>query len=374
MLDAPPQEPLLATCKGCVLLSDHALKLRAFRIVAALVGANACILTLLFVIARTYPSLLSAGLLALSFGLRHAVDADHIAAIDNVTRRLIADRKQPQLTGLWFSLGHSSVVGMICVATACGAGYLKHSGVFEGVGAVVSTAVSASVLFLIGFVNLLSLLAAHRSSASAGHTHSTSFIERCFPKLLEAIDSPAKMAGLGFLFGLGFETSSEVALLALSAMSPAQGIPPACTLVLPLLFAGGMSLIDTLDGLAMSYAYRAAARAGSRATFNTYLTAASSLIAVAIGTIELLGLAQREWDIRGGVFWHLIATLNANFEIMGYSIMAFFCVSVLAAGVAWTCPMRGCVVPPPDLAAEDSSGLSSAGFHAHAGGAEDVRA
>ena len=333
--------PGKASGTACVLLSSpDALRTRGWRILLALLTVNAFVMALLLVLTKSYPSLMSSGLLAFSFGLRHSVDADHIAAIDNVTRRLVASGKQPQLIGLFFSLGHSSVVMIICIATVCGAEYLQNSGLFEGVGALVSTAVSASVLLLIGVANLLSLASGH--DEGEGHEHSdSSFVERCCPQLLRSINSPAQMVGLGFLFGLGFETSSEVALLALAAMSPSNGIPAPCTLLLPLLFAGGMSLIDTLDGLVMSWAYSYAARTGGRATFNVVLTAASSVIAIAIGLVEILGIVQRQYDLEGPV-WSQVETINDNFEYVGYAIIAFFLVSLLAGAILWTCPLRGC--------------------------------
>jgi len=220
---------------------EGSMQAHATRIMLILLCFNACVVTALLILAKTYPPMISAGMLAFSFGLRHAVDADHIAAIDNVTRRLIQDGKQPMLVGLWFSLGHSSVVCLICIATASGAAYLQNTGLFEGVGALLSTIVSAGVLLLIGTVNMFALLRETHSSHSNGNNESTHASHGSFcPHLLSAVDSEWKMLPLGFVFGLGFETSSEIALLALAAMSPSQGIPPICTLVLPLLFAGGM--------------------------------------------------------------------------------------------------------------------------------------
>lgn len=298
------------------LLPSSSLKARMWKIVLSLVLVNALMLTTLLVLSHAYPALFSAGLLALSFGLRHAVDADHIAAIDNVTRRLIAEGKQPLLVGLWFSLGHSGVVCIICVATACGAEYLQNSGLFEGVGAMVSTAVSASVLFLIGTANLVALLSSRKHTSDGGHSHAHAqgVIARCCPTVLGLVDAEWKMFGLGFFFGLGFETSSEVALLALAAMSPGQGIPPLATLLLPLLFAGGMSLIDTLDGLLMSWAYGYATTTSGRVDYNSFLTVASSMIAIAVGGVELLGCIQSQLKL-GGPFWSVVESINDNVSL-----------------------------------------------------------
>ena len=194
---------LLVTSPGDVPASDKASRLRttAVRTVAALVVLNTGALALLLSLGRLFPSLLSSGALALSFGLRHAVDADHIAAIDNVTSRLIQDGKRPTLVGLWFSLGHSSVVCLICVATACGSQFVQQSGLFEGFGALVSTAISSVVLLTIGCANLTMLATRPNTTGQHGHDqagHAHSCVERCFPVLLQAIDAEWKMLLLGF--------------------------------------------------------------------------------------------------------------------------------------------------------------------------------
>jgi high-affinity nickel-transport protein len=302
----------------------------------------------LLALGRYFPPLISAGVLAMSFGLRHAVDADHIAAIDNVTRRLISEGRQPLLVGLWFSLGHSSVVCLICVAAACGSVYLQgfFDGIFKDWGAVISTAVSAGLLLAVGIANLVSTIQVVVASQK-GHAHDHGgLVARCCPMLLRAIDTEWKMVLLGFLFGLGFETSSEIALLALAAMGPSQGIPPAATLVLPLLFAGGMSLVDTIDGMLMSFAYgAAAANPGERQLYNLVLTIASSFIAIFVGVVELLGCAQTRWEL-DGPFWDAIAFLNSHFEFCGYIVIAFFGLSMLAALAVFTCPHSDRSLPP----------------------------
>lgn len=356
------------------LLTAPQIKARALHITLLLAAANAIAITLLLVVGQSYPPLVPAGVLALSFGLRHAVDADHIAAIDNVTRRLIADGRQPLLTGLWFSLGHSSVVGLICLLTAFGSQYFQarrpprhrprhrrphyrrrptrhlshhcscslplspppkppslspqeHFKAAKGVGELVSQIVSAVVLFAIGTANLISLsgsCAQTRSGEGAGeHSHGGLFV-RCCGGLLKTIDSEWKMLLLGFLFGLGFETSSEIALLALAGMSPSQGIPPAATLLLPLLFATGMSLVDTLDGLLMSWAYGFAAKGGSgsgisagrRRLFNLYLTATSSLIALVVGALEVVA-RTRDGEIRRDPQSARLAVIGARLRPKG---------------------------------------------------------
>ena len=323
--------------KGTPTFESTKLRQRAFYILVVLVSVNGTALVALFLLGRTYPTLIPTGILAMSFGLRHAVDADHIAAIDNVTRRLISERRQPLLVGLWFSLGHSSVVCLICTAAACGSGYLQE--LFDGAlgqwGSLVSTIVSAGLLLAVGVANLFATLPAILASGtehSHEHDHGGLFA-RCCPMLLRAIDTEWKMVLLGFVFGLGFETSSEIALLALAAMGPSQGIPAAATLVLPLLFAGGMSLVDTMDGMLMSFAYGAAAEnPGGRMIYNLVLTIASSLIAIGIGMVELLGCVQSRLDVEGP-FWDAVAYTNEHFELLGYVVIGFFALSMVAGMV-----------------------------------------
>ena len=331
------------SCAPLVRLSTL-LRQRATRIVLVLLAVNGAALGALLMIGRTFPSLVSAGVLALSFGLRHAVDADHIAAIDNVTRRLITEGKQPLLVGLWFSLGHSSVVCLICVAAACGSAYLQafFDGVAHGVGGIISVLVSAGLLLAVGIANLigaLQTLQREGKDEDDGHGHEHGgLVARCCPMVLRAVDAEWKMVLLGFLFGLGFETSSEIALLALAAMAGGDGIPPAATLILPLLFAGGMSLVDTLDGMVMSFAYRAAAQTpGGRQVYNLILTIASSAIAISVGVIELFGCVQSALDLHGPL-WDAVEAVNANFEYVGYFVIGFFAVSMFAALTTFACP------------------------------------
>jgi high-affinity nickel-transport protein len=252
-------------------------------------------LVFLFSAGSKYPGLISPGILAFSFGLRHAVDADHIAAIDNVTRKLIQEGKKPLTVGLWFSLGHSSVVVILCIAIAAGSSYLReHLSDAQSIGLIVGTAVSAAMLLLIGGVNLwitVKLAKTWRKSRRAAkdptaaalgnsqglgeehahedgipHSHMVNidadakvegpgFLTKCCPTVFKAVDSPWKMYPIGFLFGLGFDTASEVALLALASMAPKKGIPAGYVMVLPLMFGVGMCLIDTLDGMMMLWAY-----------------------------------------------------------------------------------------------------------------------
>ena len=333
-------------------LTPKQVQRRVVCIVLALLVSNVSVLVLLLILSAGYPHLVSPGILALSFGLRHAVDADHIAAIDNVTRRLIQEGRQPLLVGLFFSLGHSSVVCMMSIATVCGSAWLQQhlDSKESNTGKMIATFVSAGLLLTIGLANgaLAMSSAAHRHSEGAGEEHGHShggLIARCCPTLFRFVDAEWKMAIVGFLFGLGFETSSEVALLALAAMSPTEGIPAVATLVLPLLFAGAMSFVDTLDGLMMYWAYGfAAASPAGRQFYNLYLTVVSSVVAIGVGSVEVLGCIQHVYDLDGG-FWDAVALVNDNFEYVGYSIIAFFALSALGALLAVRC-RRSKVVGP----------------------------
>lgn len=292
------------------------------------------------------------------------MDADHIAAIDNVTRRLIQDGRQPLLTGLYFSLGHSSVVCLMSMVAVSGSTWLETQMQSFPAGKLIATGVSAGLLLVIGVANgAVAVRAATRRDEPGGHAHDDhehgGFLTRCCPWLVRVVDAEWKMALVGFLFGLGFETSSEVALLALTAMSPTQGVPAVATLVLPLLFAGAMSMIDTLDGLMMYWAYGfAVANPGGRRLYNLYLTTVSAVVAVGVGSVELLGCLQHQFRLHGP-FWKAIAALNENFEYVGYSIIALFGCSAIAAVLHVRCerpPEGPIVIPSPKEMAREARG------------------
>ena len=380
LLGAPPPAAASSCCS-----SPTSLKARAGAIVALLALANAGCLGALALVARAYPKFASPGILAFTFGLRHAVDADHIAAIDNVSRRLIADGQQPLLIGFWFSLGHSSVVVLLCAGVAFGSSYLrKHLDNVKSVGAIIGTSVSATVLLLVAGMNLFVawalvkrwriVRAQQMENATAGaaagddgnHVHVTTFgsvlehthmvavdgdgkavdgpggvFSRCCPKLFGAVNTPLKMYPIGFLFGLGFDTASEVALLGLTAMGSSTStygtVPAWAIMVLPCLFAAGMSLIDTLDGMMMLWAYSwAQLDPARRIFFNLFLTCVSAFIALVVAVVEILGLLQAQLRLKG-LWWDKVALMNDNFEYVGYSILGFFAASCLVAAVAYRC-------------------------------------
>lgn len=282
------------------------------------------------------PPLAAAALLAYAFGLRHAVDADHIAAIDNVTRRLTTAGRRPTTVGLFFALGHSTVVVLMCLAVIAASDYMgERMHRFTSVGGVLGASISGSFLVVVGVVNLASahqLWQAWKEGVTyGGHTHQlVGFFTRCCPALFEGIKHPWQMYPIGFLFGLGFDTSSEVGLLGVVAVSQGS-VPRVCIMLLPLLFMGGMCLLDTLNGALMAWAYGGALEdTMQRLYYNLFLTATSGLIAVGVGSVELLGVAQTAGGLRGP-FWRAVSAVNDNFEMLGVLVVGLFVLSMVLA-------------------------------------------
>lgn len=250
------------------------------------------------------PALLATASLAYALGLRHAVDADHISAIDNVTRKLMHDGRRPIAAGFFFSLGHSTVVVALTVAIACGTGALQR--VFpalQSTGGTMGTVISAAFLYLIALMNLAVLAQVVRAVAAL--RHGTPLNERAIEELLVQRGLIARFCGpllaliqhawqmypLGLLFGLGFDTATEVGLLGIAGLEAAKGMPMASILVFPLLFTAGMSLIDTADGIFMVGAYGWALAAPARKLhYNLAVTIVSIAIAIIVGTMEFAGL------------------------------------------------------------------------------------
>ncbi len=290
------------------------------------------------VIALVIPKLAVTGLLAYCFGCRHGVDADHIAAIDNVTRRLVASGRRPMTVGVFFSLGHCTIVLFLCVAVVAGVGAtsseLRH---LAKAGASVGPWVSAGVLVIIGSINLWlshDFVRQWRAREAIGHEHEiASCVTRCCPALLSAVDAPWKVFWIGLLFGLGLDTATEIALLTLTALAQ-SGVPRAYALLLPLLFAAGMALVDSLNGLLMLWAYEWAAENGPmhRLFFSLFLTVASAVLALAIGLVEGLGtLAAQSADLRANPLMGSMYWLNEHLELVGVVVVVAFLVSIGAA-------------------------------------------
>jgi nickel/cobalt transporter (NiCoT) family protein len=279
-------------------------------------------------------------LLAYSLGLRHAVDADHIAAIDNVTRKLMQEGKRPVAVGFFFSLGHSTVVVLAAVAVALTANALQtRFESFHKVGGLISTMVSAFFLLVIACMNIFIMLGTwrvFRRVRDGGRYEEEDMdmilargglLARFFRPLFNLIRTSWHMYPLGFLFGLGFETATEVALLGMSAAEVTKGMSMWSVLVFPALFTAGMSLVDTTDGILMLGAYGWAFMNPLRKLFyNLTITAVSVLVALLIGSIEALGLVGEQFGLEGR-FWEWMRTLNGNFGSLGYMIIGIFIAS-----------------------------------------------
>jgi nickel/cobalt transporter (NiCoT) family protein len=290
------------------------------------------------VVFRDHPLLLGTALLAYGFGLRHAFDADHIAAIDNVTRRLMQDSQRPVAVGLYFALGHSTVVILVAAAIAATASALTaHFGqTARSIGGIVSTSVSATFLLVLAVMNLMIFRAVWLTfrRVRAGGVYDEDdfdlllnkrgFAARLFRPLFRLIRRSWHMYPLGLLFGLGFDTATEVALLGISATEAAKGTSWWVIMVFPVLFAAGMSLMDTTDGVLMLGAYDwAFVKPVRKLFYNMTITLVSVVIALLVGGVEALGLLTEQLHL-SGAFWGAIARLNGNFGTLGFIIVAVF--------------------------------------------------
>ena len=302
-----------------------------------LVAANVLTWIWALVAFHNYPVLIGTAFLAYTFGLRHAVDADHIAAIDNVTRKLMQEGKRPISVGLFFSLGHSTVVVLASIGVAIAASALQ--GRFESlkvIGGTIGTLVSAGFLFLVAAANLLILLSVYRTFQEV--RRGGAFVEedldrllgqrgvlgRVFRPMFRLVARSWHMYPLGFLFGLGFDTATEIGLLGISAAEASRGLPIWSIMLFPALFTAGMTLIDTTDGILMLGAYGwAFTKPIRKLYYNLTITFVSVLVAVLIGGIEALGLVANQLKL-DGPFWRWIGALNDNFGSLGYLIIAIF--------------------------------------------------
>src|SRR5919198_232390 len=265
------------------------------------------------------PTFLGLGGLAYTFGLRHAFDADHISAIDNTTRKLLQEGKKPVGVGFFFSLGHSTVVFLIAVLLGFAVktvvqSVVSDTGELKDVGGLLGTSVSGAFLVVIGLLNLLILLdifRVYRRMRRGDYDRGSlqrelvagGLMTRVFGRLFRIVSRSWHMYPIGFLFGLGFDTASEVALLAISAGAAAQGLPFTAVVSLPLIFAAGMSLMDTTDGAFMAKAYSWAFSNPVRKLFyNMTMTGLSVFVALFVGLVELLQLVINLAGLRGGVF------------------------------------------------------------------------
>ncbi|WP_369054918.1 HoxN/HupN/NixA family nickel/cobalt transporter [Burkholderia gladioli] len=313
-----------------------------FLLYAGLIGANLAAWIWALVVLHDHPLLLGTAALAYGFGLRHAVDADHIAAIDTVTRKLMQDGKRPFSVGLFFSLGHSTIVILATLGIAISALALRSRfDGFKAVGGTIGTAVSAGFLLVLALINLVILrdiwrryrraraagaeAAAHHEHEAGSHHHAPGgLLTRLLRPLFRLVTRSAHMYPVGLLFGLGFDTATEIGLLAIAAAQANQGLPLHAVLVFPALFTAGMTLIDSTDNVLMVHAYGWAMDDPKRKlAYNLSITFVSAAVALVIGGVEALGLAADKLGLAGG-FWDAIGAINERFGAIGYGIVALF--------------------------------------------------
>jgi high-affinity nickel-transport protein len=287
-----------------------------------------------------YPFLLGTAMLAYTFGLRHAVDADHIAAIDNVTRKLMQEGQRPVAVGFFFSLGHSTIVFALTLAIALTSFALKDKfDPLESIGGVIGTGVSAFFLLALAVANILILISIYRTfqHVKRGGRYvdedlnlilgRRGFFGRIFRGIFRMIGRSWQMYPVGVLFGLGFDTATEVGLLGISATAAAKGLPIWSILVFPTLFTVGMALVDSTDSILMLGAYGwAFVKPMRKLYYNMTITFVSIVVALLIGGIEVLGLVGDEFDLKGG-FWEMMDLLNNNFGVIGFVIIGVFVLS-----------------------------------------------
>jgi nickel/cobalt transporter (NiCoT) family protein len=289
------------------------------------------------------------GITAYTLGLRHAFDADHISAIDNTTRKLMAEGERPVSVGFWFSLGHSTVVFTLACLFAVGirslGGQVQNgSSQLHNVTGLVGTSVSGAFLYVIAALNLVILWGIIRVFREMRHGRydeakleaelsSRGLMNRFFGRFTRAIRKPWQMYPIGLLFGLGFDTASEVALLFLAAGAAGAGLPFYAILCLPILFAAGMSLLDTIDGSFMNFAYGwAFSRPVRKVFYNIVITGLSVAVALVIGTIELAGLVARKLNAQGPI-WSWLE--NINIGALGFIIVGLFVATWILALLFW---------------------------------------
>ena len=313
-------------------------------------------------------------------GFRHAFDADHISCIDNTTRKLMADGKRPLGTGFFFALGHSSVivavgVSIVFAARAVFGAMVDPSSAYESAGGAIGTSLSAGFLYLIAVLNLVVLAGifkvfrdmrkgTYNEVELEAQLQARGLMYRFFGRLMRSINHTWQLYFVGLVFGIGFDTTTEVLLLAATTYAALQGLPFFAVLALPLLFSGGMLLLDTLDGAFMNFAYGwAFARPVRKVYYNLVITALSIGAAFIIGTIELLGVLTSEFHLNGS-FWNLMANFNIN--LAGFCIAGMFITVWAAALIYWrvgnvedkwtagmaNAPAPAVVIQPPDARPE----------------------
>ena len=322
------------------VLATAGVRDRVYAMYAFLVALNLVAWVLAFAAFRSHPILLGTALLAYTFGLRHAVDADHISAIDNVVRKLMQEGKRPIAVGLFFSLGHSTVVVALSVAIAAAAVVVKNElPALQTVGGLIGTSISAGFLLVIAAINVVVLADIFRAFRAvrqgAGYCHRSvdamldqrGLMGRIFRPLLKMVTSSWSMYPIGLLFGLGFDTATEVGLLGIAAVEAGKGLPVYDIMIFPLLFMAGMSLLDTTDGVLMLGAYGwAFVKPIRKLYYNLVITLVSVLVAVIVGGIEAASVVAGQLKLTGEP-WNAVAALSGNFGTLGAIIVGVFVAS-----------------------------------------------
>ncbi|PSH62184.1 HoxN/HupN/NixA family nickel/cobalt transporter [Phyllobacterium sophorae] len=313
---------------------------------AFLISANIAAWIWAWVAFADRPALMGTAFLAYMLGLRHAFDPDHIAAIDNVVRKLMQEGKAPYSVGFFFSLGHSSIVVLASIAIAATAATLQLEEIGD-IGGVIGTTVSAVFLLIIGIANLVVLkgvwsvfkrvrrgekiVEEDLDALLAGR----GLIARVFRPVFRVVSRSWHMYPIGFLFGLGFDTATEIGLLGISAMQAAQGMSFWTILVFPALFTAGMSLMDTTDSVLMTGAYGwAFVNPVRKLWYNLTITAASVVVAVFIGGLAAAGLIIEKLGL-DGAFWTYIGGINDNLAGVGYAVVGIFILSWIVSTVVY---------------------------------------
>jgi high-affinity nickel-transport protein len=290
------------------------------------------------------------GITAYTLGMRHAFDADHIAAIDNTTRKLMEERTRPLSVGFWFSLGHSSIVFGMCVLLSLGVrsliGQVKDdNSTLHDVTGTIGVSVSGAFLLALGVVNLVILVGIVRvfREMRTGHYDEQTldtmlagrgFLNRILQRVTAAVRKPWHMYPVGVLFGFGFDTATEISLLVLASTSAALALPWYAIMCLPILFTAGMCLFDTIDGSFMNFAYGwAFSKPIRKVYYNMTVTTLSVIVAMVIGTVELLSLLADKLDLHGGV-WNIVGPAG-DFRYTGYIMVGVFVTTWLVSWLVW---------------------------------------
>jgi nickel/cobalt transporter (NiCoT) family protein len=312
-----------------------------------LILANVAVWTWAFFAFHDKPLLFGTALLAYTFGLRHAVDADHIAAIDNVTRKLMQEGKQPITVGFFFSLGHSTIVIVVSlIVYFCAFAVEERLEPLKQMGELLGTSISAFFLIAIAIINLTILRSVWTVFKKVQKGEAISdpdpdaligggIFGRMFRPLFRMLNSPWHMYPVGLLFGLGFDTATEVALLGISAAAAAKNLPLASVAVFPALFTAGMILVDTADGILMVGAYGwAFVNPVRKLYYNLTITFVSVMVALLIGGLELAGLLKVQLDLKGGA-WDFVGGLNDNFGNLGFVLIGVFALSWIGSVILY---------------------------------------